>query len=332
MGSYDEQDLKRIIKRAAELQQRSGGPDSISRPHTELSLDEIQDIAREMGVSPDFVREAALEYEGIPVEEPLALDTGDKYRKELIAFVKGELDQKTWAEMRSIIEYHFDAPGKVARRPKGIKWKAQPKGISKWLATRKSPEVEVKSSGGQTSIRIRKSLKTYQKLTWPGWFFVGVAFMIFAIMIAEQPSDGGSVFGIMMGIAASLGAAQLFRKWAQRKVRKAGKELREVMEQLQTIVARRFRAGSRQDTREQDAAAELPERAEGTFDLEDTGEKTTAKGSESSDTSSGKSGESGGQGGKRGPSSQLQNILKESPPEEKEEENSGSPGRKKSKN
>lgn len=331
MGSYDEQDLKRIIRRAAELQQRSGGPDSVSRPHTELSLDEIQDIAREMGVSPDFVREAALEYEGIPVEEPLALDTGDKYRKELIAFVKGELDQKTWAEMRSIIEYHFDAPGKVARRPKGVKWKAQPKGISKWLATRKSPEVEVKSSGGQTSIRIRKSLKTYQKLTWPGWFLVGVAFMIFSIMMAE--GGGGDEFiGVLMGIAASLGVAQLFRKWAQRKVRKAGEELREVMEQLQTIVARRFRAGSRQEAREQDAGAELPEQAEGTHDLEDTGKKSTAKGSGGSDTSSGKSGGGSGQRGQMGPSSQLQNILKESPPEEKEEESSGSPGRKKSKN
>ncbi|MDZ7772559.1 MAG: hypothetical protein U5K31_07460 [Balneolaceae bacterium] len=305
MGSYDEQDLKRIIKRAAELQKRSGGPDSLSRPHTELSLDEIQDIAREMGVSPDFVREAALEYEGIPVEEPLALDTGDKYRKEMISFVKGELDQKTWAEMRSIIEYHFDAPGKVIRRPKGIKWKAQPKGISKWLATRKSPEVEVKSSGGQTSIRIRKSLKTYQKLTWPAWFFVGVAFMVFSIMLTEGPG-GDDVIGIMMGIAASLGAAQLFRKWAQRKVRKAGEELREAMEQLQTIVARRFRAGSPSREQGRRPATELPDQAEGTHDIE----------SGTEDSSAGRSPEEEPRGG----DSRLQNVLRETPKDEEEED------------
>lgn len=243
MGTYDKHDIKRIIKRAAELQQRSSSPDSLEPNQNDLSLEEIQEIAREMGVSPDFVREAALEYEGIPVEEPLFLDTGNKYEKELIGLVKGEMDKKAWAEMRSIIEYHFDAPGKVNRRPRGIKWKAQPKGISKWLATRKSPEVEVKTEGNRTSIRIRKSLKTYRKLTWPGWFFLAVAIMIFTIMIGEGPGGGDDVVGIMMGIAASLGAAQLFRKWATRKVRKAGKELKEVMEQLQTIVARKNRAG-----------------------------------------------------------------------------------------
>lgn len=267
MGTYDEQDLKRIIKRAAELQQRASGPDSVSGGSSELSLDEIQEIAREMGVSPDFVREAALEYEGIPVEEPLFLDTGDRYKKELIGFVKGGMDKKTWAEMRSIIEYHFDAPGKVNRRPRGIKWKAEPRGISKWLATRKSPEVEVKTEGNQTSIRIRKSLKSYQKLTWPAWFLLGVAVMLFSVMLVEEPG-GDDVIGILMGMAASLGAAQLFRKWAKRKVRKAGQHLKETMEQLQTIVARKQKAdrGGDENTepirRLRNALEEKPEEGE----------------------------------------------------------------------
>lgn len=302
MGTYDKNDIKRIIKRAAELQQRSSGPESLDSDQKDLSLDEIQEIAREMGVSADFVREAALEYEGIPVEEPLFLDTGNKYEKELIGFVRGGMDKKTWAEMRSIIEYHFDAPGKVNRRPRGLKWKANPKGISKWLATRKSPEVEVKTEGNRTSIRLRKNLKTYRKLTWPGWFFLAVAFMIFTIMIAEGPGVGDDVVGIMMGIAASLGAAQLFRKWADRKVRKAGGELKEVMEQLQTIVARKNRAGGKRspewtkDLRQQNKESEESGRS-------GTGEET------GSDRSTLETGDFG---------STLRNMLKESPEEESE--------------
>lgn len=307
MGTYDEQDLKRIIKRAAELQQRASGPDSVSGGSSELSLDEIQEIAREMGVSPDFVREAALEYEGIPVEEPMFLDTGDKYKKELIGFVKGEMDKKTWAEMRSIIEYHFDAPGKVNRRPRGIKWKAEPRGISKWLATRKSPEVEVKSEGNQTSIRIRKSLKSYQKLTWPAWFFLGVAFMLFTIMLVEQPG-GDDIIGILMGMAASLGAAQLFRKWAKRKVRKAGQHLKEAMEQLQTIVARKQKAGGRSAP-------------EWTKSLEEKRKREQASGGGKEQSSPERPDRSGKES--TGPIRGLRNALKEKPGEEDKEDDSG---------
>lgn len=239
MSTYDQQDIKAILNRAVELQQRSSGNETVSEVSQKLSLEEIEEIARDAGVSPDYVREAALEYEGIPVEKPLFIDTGDHNTIELIGFAKGKLDKRTWAELRSIIEYHFDSPGKVTRRPEGIQWKAMPKGILKFLASRKSPEVEIESENHRTSIRIRKSLKTVNKYYIPSIAAVLFAFFFFSMtIIGEMGSDGEGLLPVVF----LLGFAEISRRWVKRKKEKRRNQLLELMQQLQTIVTRRFKA------------------------------------------------------------------------------------------
>ena len=131
MSKYSEKDIKAIISRAAELQQITSGPESLDSERELLTLEDVEEIAEEAGLSPEYVKQAAIEYEGVPVEEPLFLDTGNNHEVEIIGFAKGTLDKKTWAEVRSIIEYNFDNPGKVTRRPDGIEWEARPTGILK---------------------------------------------------------------------------------------------------------------------------------------------------------------------------------------------------------
>lgn len=73
---YDEKDLKRILTRAFEIQNRTKGSGVVLGSHEKLSLDEIEEIASESGLSPEFVRQAVVEFEGVPIEEPFFLDTG----------------------------------------------------------------------------------------------------------------------------------------------------------------------------------------------------------------------------------------------------------------
>lgn len=259
MSTYDQHDIKAILNRAAVLQQRSSGADSISESNEHLTLSEIEEIARDAGVSPDYVREAALEYEGIPVEKPLFIDTGDYNKLELIGFAKGKLDKKTWAELRSIIEYHFDSPGKVIRRPDGIQWKAQPKGILKFLESRKSPEVEIETENQRTSIRIRKSLKTINKFYLPSITSLLTAFFILsAAIMGEMGNDVGAgliIFGMFIALA------ELLRRWVKRKKQKRRDQLQDLMQQLQTIVTRRFEASKEHnETRERpEIFTEIPD-------------------------------------------------------------------------
>ena len=246
MATYDQQDIKAILNRAAELQHRTGWSGSASGSSSRLSLSEIEEIAKEAGVSPNFVREAALEYEGIPVEKPIFVDTGSYNKLEVLGFAKGRLDKKTWAELRAIIEYHFDTPGKVTRRPDGIQWKAKPKGILKFLESRKSPEVEIETANHRTAIRIRKSLKTVNKFYVPSLavFVIGF-FMLSMLLIGEMGND---IAAGMLAIGSVLGVAELFRRWAKRQKQKRRDNLQELMQHLQTIVTRRFKASGSQNT------------------------------------------------------------------------------------
>lgn len=238
MSNYNERDIKAIISRAAELQQRSKSQYPENKDKS-LSLEEVEEIAREVGVSIAFVREAALEYEGIPVEEPLLLDTGNSHDAEVVGLVRGELNKKTWAELRSIIEYEFDAPGKVRRRPNGIIWEAQPKGISKNLKTRNSPRVEIRHGRGRSTIRIKKNLKTYDKLLYPAFVaWAAAVFLTTLLVIEEAPPP------IFLLAAVSAGVGELFRRWKNRKKNQEKQRLKDIMEQLQTIFARRTRANS----------------------------------------------------------------------------------------
>lgn len=249
MSNYSERDIKAILSRAVELQQQNSDRQD-NKEEQSLSLEEIEEIAREMGVSADFVREAALEYEGIPVEKPLFLDTGSSSETEIIGFVKGELDKRTWTELRSIIEYEFNAPGKVRRRPDGIIWEAQPQGVTKVLETRKSTRVEIESTKGRSTISIKKSLKTYDKILFPtflAWVFS--IFMLSALITDEFRSPVPPLF--FAAISALIG--EFFRRWNKRKKEKARQHLKDTMEQLQTIMTRKFNAASVKNEKEKSA-------------------------------------------------------------------------------
>lgn len=240
MNSYNERDVKAILNRASELQQRYAGYPGLSTPHQELTFEDIQEIALELGVSADFVREAALEYEGIPVEEPLFLDTGNNHEIELIGFARGELDEKTWTELRAVIESHFNNPGKVKRRLHSIIWKAQPTGFFKILHTRKSPVVEIASSNNRSTIRIKQSVKTFNKLLYPAYAaFVGAAIMLGALL-----NNGSEAAPFLIIMALLLGTAKLFHTWTDNKKQKAREKLKDFTEQLQTIITRQFKVSS----------------------------------------------------------------------------------------
>ncbi|MDZ7691628.1 MAG: hypothetical protein U5K69_10975 [Balneolaceae bacterium] len=237
---YNDKEIKQILSRAHELQQQAEGTAKVESDSQALSLEEIKEVARESGLSAEYVQQAAIEFEGVPVEEPFFLDTGNSHEVELLGFAKGELNKKTWAELRSIIEYHFDSPGKVTRRPDGIVWEAKPQGILKFLHTRKSPKVDVSGTGTKTTIRIKQNLKTIQRLMVPGYAAFAAAAGFAGVGLAQGAPEGFIFGGVLLGVA------KVFQYWTQRKKQKARKSLKEAMEQLQTIVTRRFTASQKE--------------------------------------------------------------------------------------
>jgi len=241
---YDEQAIKQIITRAFEIQNEASHADRSTPSGAELSMEEIEQVARESGLSTEYVRQAALELEGIPNDEPLLLDTGNNYEVELLGFAKGQMDSKAWAEVRSMLEYHFDTPGKILRRPDGIKWKAQPRGIFKFMEFQKSPTVEIESSANKTTIRIKQNLKTYNKLQYPAYAALALAIFILGIT-ADQNSE---IIPVILAIAGSLGVSKLFFNWCKKKKKQAKERLKDLMIHFQTIITRRYSASTEQQS------------------------------------------------------------------------------------
>lgn len=258
MDSYSERDIKAILNRASELQQRYASYPGLSSSYHTLSFEEIQEIAEELGVSAEFVREAALEYEGIPVEEPLFLDTGNNYEIELIGFARGELDEKTWTELRAVIESHFGSAGKVKRRTHSIIWKAQPTGFFKFLHTRKSPVVEVASSNNRSTIRIKKSVKTFNKILYPAYAALLSAAMMLGALFAGGTDEGA----MLVGVIIFGGIAKLFHSLTENKKEKARESLKDFTEQLQTIVTRQSQASLKHQKSAQEKIISIAENSE----------------------------------------------------------------------
>lgn len=265
---YDEKDIEKILSRALELQRRTKGMELDSEKNEKLSLEEVEEIAQESGLSPEYVRQAAYEYEGIPVEEPIFKDTGNNQEVELTGYANGKVDQKTWVELRAMIEYHFDSPGKVKLRPDSIIWKAQPQGILKFLHSRKSPVVEVSSSGNKSTITIKKSLKTHNKLFWPSYAALGGAMMLLSVAMMEAPEALFFSVGLLV-------LAKLFHHWGKKKIKKVRGQLKETMEELQTIITRRSSTSDKINSKEK-PTLDIPDEEEIEIDISSEGKREKA--------------------------------------------------------
>ena len=98
---YTEKDFSAILRRATELQ-RSAGVDNAPG----LSLDELEQVAEDVGIGPDFVRRAALEMdEGQPDKGDRLLGGPIQVDREWM--VEGEMSDTKWEDALGEIRRTF---------------------------------------------------------------------------------------------------------------------------------------------------------------------------------------------------------------------------------
>lgn len=238
MSMYDESDLKTIFSRAIQIQKQNDGIGS----NEKLSLSEIEEIARESGLSAEYVREAAIELEGIPNEKPFFLETGKRHEIELLGYAKGTIDQKSWAELRSVIEEEFKSSGAVRRYPEGIQWTDKPTGIFNMFKSMNTKSVELQESGFRSIIKIKKRLKLYRRILYPAYGSLAGALMVFTLFLQNGEP------GALVAIAALMGASKFFFKWGDFVREKSKSNLLDTMSRLQTIIHRKHKANERDTT------------------------------------------------------------------------------------
>jgi hypothetical protein len=238
---YNEKDIHTILKRAIQLQGEKEGFLGASGSYEDLSLEEIEQIARESGVSPEFVRQAVIEYDGVPVEEPLLIDTGNRRVTEILGFAKGEINKKTWTELIAEIEKQLNTKGSVKRRPDRLTWVEDVKGVKKIFPLSAPARVDISLKSGQRSIRLLKKLPMQIFLRGISLFGFGMAAFLLSLILSGQGSTHNVPPILIFSTLLALGGIGVW-KLAERFRESSKQRYKDLVESLQTIVTRNHQA------------------------------------------------------------------------------------------
>jgi hypothetical protein len=115
---YSEKEIGDLLKRATELQGAEGGTDKPG-----LSLDEVTQIAAEMGIDPGFLQAAAREHAAGTAPGGFEL-WGAPPVIELTREFAGTVTQERWEEIVEDTRRAFGAAGNVTQRGAVYEWKA----------------------------------------------------------------------------------------------------------------------------------------------------------------------------------------------------------------
>ncbi len=103
---YTEKELSTVLKRASELQQEEG-----ASAVPGLTLSELQHVANEAGIDPDFVRRAAAELDQDPPNRSERL-FGGPTRLDIETMVVGKITGPKWDEALEAIRHSIGADGR----------------------------------------------------------------------------------------------------------------------------------------------------------------------------------------------------------------------------
>ncbi|HET8865286.1 MAG TPA: hypothetical protein VFM80_06270 [Gracilimonas sp.] len=267
MGKLSDTEIRSIIQKATLLKKFREGSSSFSPGNENDELKKLFEITDELDLPRNGVYEAYLEHNGIPVTEPILVDTLDYNSAKVIGFANGRIDKELLHELKSHVEYHFNTMGNISQRRNKIIWEAKPSGISRLFASSNSPKVEFEQIDNNTKIRVSKSLKTINKLYLPAIAAAFGGFMMFAGSIYGE--FGNDVAPPMIVSLLILTGTYLYTRFVKGRKDKQKKDLQELTETLQGKIERHFKATATHHKKETNSSdIEIPENdyEEVTFD------------------------------------------------------------------
>ena len=182
---YTEKEISTILKRAGERQSQKG-----SKVANGLTLDEIQQIAGEVGLDPSLIAEVAAELDTTEMAENGKSWAGIPSKMSVERVLPGEVTEDLWPEVVSALERSLGVIGASGQIGKTLEWTH----TSKLMQYRVSfiPE------GGQTKVLMHAH---FSKMATAWSFVIGVgAVQGFLITLAATEFFPGSVgMGLVIG-------------------------------------------------------------------------------------------------------------------------------------
>jgi hypothetical protein len=216
---YGDKDIGRIIKRAAELQEKAGRGDQTGAG---VSIAELEQIARDLGIDPSHVRQAASELSG-GEEGSSGFSLFGQSLIEARRRAKGNMSERDWELMVQEIRRVLGSTGETGKLGQALEWKTGDKELVSYQVTASPRE-------GETELQI---VSRRDGVTFLTYFVVGLVGLFGATAIAApftNPVDWLAATGAFGGL---MGAARLLvGRWSKSQVR----ILDRLMDKLEAIV------------------------------------------------------------------------------------------------
>ncbi|MDP2471694.1 MAG: hypothetical protein Q8W45_06450 [Candidatus Palauibacterales bacterium] len=223
---YGDEDAKRVLRRAAELQHQSAVPASEGDG---LSATDLEQVAHEAGIDPVYVRRAIAESPGSSAERERSTFLGEARALEIEEVLQGEVGADSRERMLEEVQRAFADGGAVTRTERSVTWTASTRLASSRLS---SLVVAISARDRQTEIRIIERLDNLSTA-----LFVGLGFGGSAVGVAISGAVGMGEFGNPLVFAAmAVTAVGAFfgtaRSLYARSVRKRRRELQRLLGRL----------------------------------------------------------------------------------------------------
>lgn len=190
-----------MLRKALELQDRAPSDDG---PEGGLTLEEMQAIAREVGLEPEMVARAA----GLLTKGDEALSTrilGGPTRLGATHRFDRELESEDASRIVGTIRRVMEHEGEVQDELGGVRWKS----VGEVTQT----FVSLRPDAGATEVRVRVDRGVAFLMTW---FFTILVFLILAGATGEALAPGGVLGGILYFLGfLTAGAASARLLWSR---------------------------------------------------------------------------------------------------------------------
>ncbi len=227
---FSEDEVRRILSRAAALQEAEGGP-ADSRA---MTLAEIEQVAAEAGIDRALVRRAATELPAArrtpaPAPHPLV---GAPTRIVEEREVPGTVPQDVHDRILDRVQDVVGVPGQINSTPTLLTWSAQLPNVAQ-----RSVMVKVSSRDGRTRVRVEENLGMlvggYFGGLLGGLGGGGLGVVLPAVILVKIPALVPVAVGAWL-----LGLYGLTRRLVARKVRTRGDELAALADEIAAICRR----------------------------------------------------------------------------------------------
>ena len=222
---FSEKDVSRVLKRATELQEAKG-PVMGGSEASGLSLEDLQQIAAEVGIDPRHLAAAVAELDQEDATEGRFHWLGAPTSMELERVFEGEVSEDQWEKMVEEIRQTFGLVGSAGHVGRSFEWTHD--------STEQQAHVTVTSSGGQTRIRLAARYDYGARITF--MTSTMLALLSASILAGVIPSSAFLnfwTFVVSMLVAFTLVARFVFG----RSMRKSERKARHLLVRLEQIVA-----------------------------------------------------------------------------------------------